>query len=97
MCPGFIDQHVLRARPGFISALKPDLRLEVEIPAQEFLIARLPSPKALIYLKASLCPLWPHLAICCTWNGFSLIWPNWSCSKPRIGADLHRQPGSSCL
>lgn len=41
-----------------------------------------PHQKAFIYLKGSLCPLWPHLAICCTCNGFSLIWPNWSCWNP---------------
>lgn len=59
-----------------------DWRLQLKIPAQEFLIALLPSPKAFIYLKASLCPLWPHLAICCTCHGFSLIWPNWNCCNP---------------
>lgn len=57
-------------------------KLEGKIPAQEFLIALVPRPKAFIYLKASLCPLWPHLAICCTCNGFSFMWPNWSCWHP---------------
>lgn len=57
-------------------------RLEVKIPAQDFFNCSFSLTKSFYLFKAPPCPLWPHLAICCTCNGFSLIWPKWSCWNP---------------